>query len=73
MNNRLVVLRYDDENPQRIDKFLAARLPELSRSRLQTLIRDGLVTLDGQIARKGGQLVDFNTTVEVQIPPREQT
>lgn len=73
MNNRLVVLRYDDENPQRIDKFLAARLPELSRSRLQALIRDGLVTLDGQIARKGGQLVDFNTTVEVQIPAREQT
>ncbi|MBE0408899.1 MAG: RluA family pseudouridine synthase [Anaerolineales bacterium] len=73
MNNRLVVLRYYDENPQRIDKFLAARLPELSRSRLQALIRDGLVTLDGQIARKGGQLVDFNTTVEVQIPAREQT
>jgi 23S rRNA pseudouridine1911/1915/1917 synthase len=73
LNNQLVVLRYENKNPQRIDKFLAARLPELSRSRLQSLIKDGLVTVDGEKARKGGQLVNLNNTVAITIPPKIQS
>jgi 23S rRNA pseudouridine1911/1915/1917 synthase len=73
LNNRQFVIRFDNENPQRIDKFLATKLPELSRTRLQALIKDGQVTIDGQIVRKGGQLVSFNNSVAVTIPPQKQT
>jgi 23S rRNA pseudouridine1911/1915/1917 synthase len=73
LNNRQFVIRFDNENPQRIDKFLATKLPELSRTRLQALIKDGQVTIDGQIVRKGGQLVSFNNSVAITIPPQIQT
>jgi 23S rRNA pseudouridine1911/1915/1917 synthase len=36
---------------KRLDKYLANALPEVSRSQLQRLIRDGKVILDGQTAR----------------------
>ena len=36
---------------QRLDRFLAESLPAYSRSRLQTLIRDGFVKLNGKQAR----------------------
>jgi 23S rRNA pseudouridine1911/1915/1917 synthase len=46
----------------RLDRFLAAKLPHLSRSRLQALIKAGHVTLEGKPARpadkvRGGALV----------------
>ncbi len=37
-----------DDAGQRLDKFLAARLPELSRSRLQALVTQGCVSCDGK-------------------------
>ena len=37
--------------PERLDRFLAGALPAFSRSRLQTLIRDGFVTVNGEPAR----------------------
>src|ERR1041385_2675817 len=36
---------------QRLDRFLAERLPAFSRSRLQALSREGLVTVNGKPAR----------------------
>jgi 23S rRNA pseudouridine1911/1915/1917 synthase len=73
LNQSQVVLHFDEENPQRLDKFLAASLPQFSRTRLQALIRDGLVTVDAQTARKGGQMLAFGTTIEVLIPPQKPT
>jgi 23S rRNA pseudouridine1911/1915/1917 synthase len=37
-----------DGPPQRLDRFLAGRITTLSRTRLQRLIGDGLVTVDGR-------------------------
>ena len=34
------------EEGQRLDRFLAARLPDRSRSRLQALVREGRVSVD---------------------------
>ena len=39
------------QSGQRLDRFLAEMLPAFSRSRLQTLIRDGYVTVNGKSAR----------------------
>jgi 23S rRNA pseudouridine1911/1915/1917 synthase len=36
---------------ERLDAFLAARLPDLSRSRIQTLIREQFITVNGQPAK----------------------
>ena len=61
--------RFDKESGERLDKFLVGELPELSRSRVQGLIADGLVELDGMRARKGGQIVEPGQSVHVRIPP----
>lgn len=71
MNERLVPLHFREKAPQRLDKFLVASLPEFSRSRLQALIKDGFVSIDGQLAHKAGQVLEGPAEVQVRIPPRE--
>jgi 23S rRNA pseudouridine1911/1915/1917 synthase len=71
VNDRLVRLQFDEDQPQRLDKFLAASLPEFSRSRFQALIREGRVLVAGQPASKSGQLLVEGTSVEVDIPAPE--
>jgi 23S rRNA pseudouridine1911/1915/1917 synthase len=51
----------------RLDHFLAARMEELSRSRLQALIASGHITLNGATTRSGAKVRDGDT-VEVTIP-----
>ena len=69
MSERLVDLSYADQQPQRLDKFLVEKLPEFSRSRLQALIKDGLVTVDGIPAHKSGQMLEQAHAIQVRIPP----
>jgi 23S rRNA pseudouridine1911/1915/1917 synthase len=52
----------------RLDRWLAERVPELSRARVQALIGDGRVRVDGR-ARKASHRVGSGETVEVEIPP----
>ena len=59
----------DTEAGQRLDRFLVRRMPDLSRSRLQALIRAGEVTLKGApVAGMGGK-VKLGETYEVHVPP----
>ncbi len=58
---------------QRLDKFLVECLPEFSRSRLQALIQDGRVTVDGKTAGKAGLMVEVGQQVQVMVPPPEPT
>jgi len=69
VSERLVVFRYEDEAGTRLDKFLVACLPDYSRSRLQSFIKDGLVLVDGEAAHKSGQIIENPSTVQVNIPP----
>ncbi|MEI7955114.1 MAG: S4 domain-containing protein, partial [Verrucomicrobiota bacterium] len=46
-----VEIKVDDMPGERLDAFLAGRLPELSRSRIQTLIRDQFIHVNGQPAK----------------------
>jgi 23S rRNA pseudouridine1911/1915/1917 synthase len=73
VNDRLLDFHYHATTPQRLDKFLVVSLPEFSRSRLQALIKDGFVSVDGLPARKSGQMVEAGTNVQVRIPPPEPT
>ncbi len=52
----------------RLDVWLARRLPALSRARLQSLIEDGHVLLDGRPARAAARLHETQTVV-VDVPP----
>jgi 23S rRNA pseudouridine1911/1915/1917 synthase len=52
----------------RLDRWLTERFPGLSRARLQTLIRGGLVRVDGA-ALKAAHRLRGGETVEIEIPP----
>ena len=53
----------------RLDRWLAARLPELSRARVQALIDDGHVRVDGA-ARRAAHRLRGGEVIDVEIPPR---
>ncbi len=56
---------------QRLDRVLAEALPAFSRARLQTLIRDGFVSLNGKPPRPR-DLVRTGDVVELQDPELEK-
>lgn len=52
---------------ERIDAHIAARLPELSRSRVAQLLADGRVRLNGHVPRKSERL-SAGDTIDVELP-----
>lgn len=68
MSDRLELFQYDGD-AERLDKYLVACLPEFSRARLQGLILDGFVEVDGKVAKKGGQMLGGGERVSVRVPP----
>lgn len=65
-------LEFLHEGPEddRLDSFLAGNLDgELTRSRLQGLIREGFVRVNGLIVRKPGFRLKVGHKVEIEIPP----
>jgi len=63
------IFKFSQLEPQRLDKFLVQSLPGYSRARLQGLILDGFVQVNGMPARKSGQDLETGDVVEVRIPP----
>lgn len=60
---------YDQEGPERLDKYLVRCLPDFTRSRLQSLIKEGRVRVDGQVASKAGHTLTAGCQVQLEIPP----
>ncbi|MFQ5812390.1 MAG: RluA family pseudouridine synthase [Anaerolineae bacterium] len=58
------------EAGQRIDKYIADEIPDLSRSRVQRLIKEGRVTVGGE-ATKSSHQVEAGDEIVVRIPPPE--
>jgi 23S rRNA pseudouridine1911/1915/1917 synthase len=54
---------------RRLDLFLAERVPELSRTRIQELIREGHVRVGGRVA-KVSHRVAASETIEIEVLPR---
>ncbi|HEY1866149.1 MAG TPA: RluA family pseudouridine synthase [Candidatus Acidoferrales bacterium] len=54
---------------QRLDVYLAARLPELSRTRIQELIDEGHVRIGQQVPRRA-QPVAAGDIIEIEVLPR---
>ena len=55
---------------ERIDAHIAARLPELSRSRVAQLMGGGHVRLNGVVPRKSERVAEGDV-IEVDVPPPE--
>ena len=69
MNDRILNLHFDKKTPERLDKFLVELLQEFSRSRIQALIANGYVDVNGHAAKKAGQMLESGFNVTVRIPP----
>ncbi|MFN8400871.1 MAG: RluA family pseudouridine synthase [Anaerolineales bacterium] len=69
MTDRIETFHYDEQNPDRLDKYLVSCLPEFSRARIQGLIIDGFVLINGVPAKKAGQVIEDGDDIEVRVPP----
>jgi 23S rRNA pseudouridine1911/1915/1917 synthase len=58
----------NEDAAQRIDRWLAGRLPDRSRTEVQRWIREGLVRIDGQPV-KAGQRTEAGQSITVTPPP----
>ena len=58
-----------DEGSPRLDRVLAVRLPELSRSRLKALILAGQVTIKNAAIRDPAYHVATGDTITIDVPP----
>lgn len=58
----------DSAEGERLDRWLAEQLPDLSRSRIQTLIHEGYVQLDGQSMKPSTKLTR-GVEISIGIPP----
>ena len=68
MNEQILNFSFDKTTPERLDKFLVELLQEFSRSRIQGLIAEGCVDVNGRAAKKAGQTLESGSTVTVRIP-----
>jgi len=59
-----------EEAGQRLDRFVALRLPEISRSRIQSLMEEGRVHVDA-VAVKPSHRVQPGEIIAIEIPPAE--
>ena len=73
MNDRVLNFLFDKKTPERLDKFLVGQLQEFSRSRIQGLIADGFVDVNGRASQKAGQTLENGSSVTVRVPPAAPT
>ncbi len=69
MTDSIFTFRFQKPDEERLDHFLVESLPDYSRSRLQALIKNGLVLINGVPAKKSGQMLEQGSVIEVRIPP----
>jgi 23S rRNA pseudouridine1911/1915/1917 synthase len=57
----------------RLDKYLAGKLPSLSRSKIQRLIKNGQVRLNDRVVSKTGEQIASGDRIEIYIPQKRET
>ena len=71
-NASTVRLSVDSEDAaERLDKWVALRVPGLTRSRAQTLIRDGYVSTDAGVIWDASRRVKSGEMISVAVPPAQ--
>jgi 23S rRNA pseudouridine1911/1915/1917 synthase len=62
---------FSESEPRRLDVYLTEKLPHLSRSRIQHLICEKLVSVNGEIPPKAGFLLEGQEEIRVDEPEVE--
>jgi 23S rRNA pseudouridine1911/1915/1917 synthase len=73
LNEQLLRFRFKGQGSSRLDKYLVSCLPEYSRSRLQNLIENGFILVNGNVAHKSGQMITHGNLIQVHFPAPEPT
>src|SRR5829696_5481400 len=60
-----------EEAGERLDRVLAARIEDLSRSRLKALILEGEVAIGARTIRDPGHRVNSGDSISIAVPPPE--
>ena len=68
--NLNVLVKY---NKSRVDKFLQSHFNNLSRTKIQNLIREGFVKLNDNAIKETSKKVKTNDTIEINFPPPKET
>lgn len=59
-----------EDDGGRLDKVIATHLPDVSRSRIKTLIEEGAVTIDGEVKTTPKCKVVMNQEIVIEVKPR---
>lgn len=62
----------ENEKNMRLDKFLSAKMPDFSRSRLQKLIADGYVECDEVVIADNSHKIKIGDSFQVTVPPVQE-
>jgi 23S rRNA pseudouridine1911/1915/1917 synthase len=64
-----ITFTFQENSPQRLDKYLAVHYPQISRARWQALIKEGLITINGSPVYKSGFSLQPGDLVKASLPP----
>ncbi|GAP20052.1 RluA family pseudouridine synthase [Leptolinea tardivitalis] len=71
MTEKRTTFVFSETQPMRLDVYLTSQLPHLSRSRIQNLIRDFCIEVNGQLPQKTGMLLEGGEEILVIEPEIE--
>lgn len=75
MNTQHITIETEEEAGLRLDKLLATRLPELSRTRIQSLLEEGQVrnAETGLVQNSGSSKVRLGQSFLIEVPPPQDS
>ncbi|MBO3459781.1 RluA family pseudouridine synthase [Aetokthonos hydrillicola Thurmond2011] len=71
MINSQPILLQVEENSDRLDRYLSQHLPDLSRSRIQQLIEQSHIQLNGKVCTSKKTMVKVGDRITLEIPAAE--
>lgn len=63
--------QYDNTEKQRLDSYLAEKIPDMSRSHITGLVKEGKITVNGKMQKAGYQLVPGDEIFVPEEAPAE--
>jgi 23S rRNA pseudouridine1911/1915/1917 synthase len=71
VKEEVFIITTNDDTSERLDKYLAGKLSDYSRTKIQGFIHDGFVQLDGVAVVKPGFLITKGHSIKITVPPDE--
>jgi len=72
MNGIVKQFVFEQDEPLRLDKFLAEKVAGFSRSQLQSIVEAGKVWVDGEIVLKPAFKLEQGQNIRVELPEAEE-